>query len=195
LIQEKNVENLQSVCQISKGTTTFRKPKTSLELDRDWRRLSDDLKLGYMIRVGLPRMQKLLQTDCDATFIEDVLRILIEHASSSTQLEDTALHQMETSDTSPSRSSVSENESTRPQSSSDVQVPEEKPAEGEPASTHEDVMTNQHVLDWLKAITTFQRFNLNIKFIENSLKTKIITWLTSACTSDDSAQELIGKYS
>eukprot|EP01041_Mallomonas_annulata_P000396 gene396-722_t len=151
LSQERSQEEMNTNTSIPGGS--FRKPRTNLELDRDWRRLTEDKKLSYLKKVGLVKMKKLLQTDCDAGFIEDLLRTLIATANSSTNLN----------------------------------LPKD---EDQLEHSNANEWDKNAIYEWLKAVTSFQRFDLNMKFVESDIKQRIIIWLTNF-GDDEAISELI----
>eukprot|EP00607_Mallomonas_marina_P001087 CAMPEP_0182426920 /NCGR_PEP_ID=MMETSP1167-20130531/13444_1 /TAXON_ID=2988 /ORGANISM="Mallomonas Sp, Strain CCMP3275" /LENGTH=303 /DNA_ID=CAMNT_0024608693 /DNA_START=74 /DNA_END=982 /DNA_ORIENTATION=+ len=213
LSDEKKKEKIAQSATIP-NQQKFRRPKTSLELDRDWRRLSNDNKINYLIKVGIIRVKKLLQTDCDTSILEDILRTLLIAAESlkDKQLEASFMRdsQSELVNVSEVESSggvspeaVSETEmlpgtSTETQQGPESMAPLNKEVshsqkESEKLSSVGDACHSQSLseekselvmkqiskellLEWFIAITTFQRFSLNIQFVEAAIKKDIVKW-------------------
>lgn len=59
---------------------SYRRPKTTSEVDRDWRRLPDGDRIKYLIQVGLKRLQKLFTIDMDVTLLEGIIVVLLTEA-------------------------------------------------------------------------------------------------------------------
>jgi len=61
----------------------FRKPKTVMEFERDWRRLrTDDERIAYLRGVGTKRFKSLHQCEGDAEIFEQILSTLVCSSSS-----------------------------------------------------------------------------------------------------------------
>ena len=151
----------------------LKKPKTSMDFDRDWRRMkcvTDKLRYvltdvhmltsslmffiynSYLTSVGIARSCKILRCDMGAELMEDILLTLVSSRGEGEGEEDTSASQ-------------------------ETEVP---------ADMGED--TSTRVLDpfpWLKAFSEFDRFSLNLRFLsENSIQ-RIGTWLREECAHEE----------
>eukprot|EP01038_Epipyxis_sp_PR26KG_P007466 gene7466-10177_t len=126
-----NSENLPK--QISKSKSA--KPKTSMEYDRDLRRIIDgNDKLKYIHDVGLKRLKTLLNSCSDTELIEATLSILLEYLNK---------HRQEMN--------ISQNEKDFP-----------------------DKITTRWIFDCLKLISSFEKFDLMLRFCSNDFLVNII---------------------
>lgn len=134
-----------------------RKPKTSMDFDRDWRRMktvSD--KLSYLAFVGLARSTKILKCDMSAELMEDIVLTLLQHQEESINAE----------------------ESTKNEASeAEVESPTIVPA-----------------FAWLKSFSEFDRFSLNVRFLNQDTILRVSEWLSEKCQDEEDVAVVAARY-
>lgn len=132
------------------GGPKFRKPKTVMEFERDWRRLrKHEDRITYLHDVGTKRFKSLHQCEGDATILEEILQAVTQYATSSDVIS-SSMHP----DTNPS--------------TEETEAPKDK-----------DNDKVEWTCKWLKAISGLDKFALLVRFIPRALIEDIVKLLPS----------------
>jgi hypothetical protein len=155
-----------------------KRPETSLDFDRDWRRLRTKpekrecephrssllilFSLRYLIRTGLKRTSKILRNDLSAEIFQEIIELLLQESPveevSSTNIND-----------DPCTAQIAS-----PESAISDPVP------------------------WLKAFSELARFSLMVTFLDRSVRESLVAYISSnRCDSLPTEERdfLLSKYS
>lgn len=159
-----NAASSDSISAAAIKPKKMKRPKTSMDFDRDWRRMktSEDkirfvafrveiilmfFHFRYLNFVGLVRSSKILKCDMSAELMEDIISVILPPNAQTYNPHDVTT---QTSD---------ENGECVPVLDSDP-------------------------YSWLKVFSEFDRFSLNIRFLREDIISRVVEWLRNRSEDD-----------